>query len=821
MKHNRNNPGEAQPINDPAVRQLPELRSAEERLAEVEKKRKSAEQEGRRLRDDYEILDQKMKALKESFDRRKEELDKSFSDRKKEIEDDISVRKKELDELISGRKETIKCVDDEGNRLVSEIKSALYEVRESVRKSSEGFGGLYAEVVDAAKERLESALSETDKVITSLVNLNDAISNKSVEYVEESVNRRREAEKKISEWRENKLAQVDDDIIKARKENEDKKVALDQRNMELLLMKRSIESQKDALEAYIEKKVGETAGMIESNNMELRNQIDILYAELKRVNKEKEEYQYKYRKSEALVKTDLLDENRAIKEELEKIRAEMIQNELHASVITRADQYEKLKSDLEVASRRRDELEVEVAKFKSFEGLNTVLKEMVDKQADKIEEIKDMLDRLKDGEKSREYRMRPITKRVFTGKYTEFDNGNAVTELDWLDGIKNGIKSDGFEFSDRLIEAFHTCVKTAIWSPITVLAGVSGTGKSELPRLYSQYGGLLFMNTPVKPDWDSPSSMLGYYNALERRFEAKPILRAMYQMQEENGDFLKKLSLFLLDEMNLAHIELYFSDMLSKLEENRNKRESEAASIDIDLGAGIDSLPIKLTRNMLWIGTMNEDETTKGLSDKVVDRSNIIVFPRPKVLASRELKHNGSNAIRLLDRKIWVKWQREYLELCEKDGFHKAAEAYKKTIVRISECLEKGGRALGHRVWQSIEYYVAACPRVAEFGEKIDSDEAKKERDKAFAEAVAFKVMPKLRGIETEGKVRRDCLDAIKNIIDEKVPELSADYSNALAAPYGVFMWKSGEFLEDKKESVPDAEDSVPQDDGVKSKNAE
>lgn len=820
MKDDANKPKETRPADGPSVKLLQEARGAEERLAQAERKlaeaekiRELAEREGKRLRAENESIDKNIKALKESFeqqkktfDRRKEELDKSFSERKKEIDDDISVRKAELDALISGRKDAIKCINDEGTRLVSEIKSALSEVRESVRKSGEGLSELCASAVDVAQKRLESAVSETDKVITSLVRLNDEISKKSGEYVEESVNRRSEAARELLEWRENKFAQVDGEIRKAREENEAKKVLLEQREKELVFMKRSLESKENALNVYIDGKVRECVGKIESDNVELRNQIDVLFAELKKSNDEKADYEYKYRKSEASDKNQLLDENRAIKKELKEIRDKIIPKELQADVIAKAELYDGLKNDLEEALRRRDELEVEIAKLRGFEGLNTVLKDLADKQYDKIDELKDMLGQLKDGEKSREYRMKPITKHVFVGKYAEFDNTDGMTELAWLDGIKNGIKNEGFEFSDRLVEAFHTCVKTAIWSPITVLAGVSGTGKSELPRLYSQYGGLLFENTPVKPDWDSPSSMLGYYNALERRFEAKPILRAMYQMQEENSDFFKRLSLFLLDEMNLAHIELYFSDMLSKLEENRNKKESEAAQIDIDLGAGIDSLPIKLTRNMLWVGTMNEDETTKGLSDKVVDRSNIIVFPRPKVLASRSLKQKNNSEIRLLNRTIWVKWQRAYLELCKNEGFHKATEVYKykDTIVRISERLEKGGRALGHRVWQSIEHYVAACPRVAEFGGKIDSEDAKKEMDKAFAEAVAFKVMPKLRGIETEGKVRKDCLDAIKNIIDDDVKELSADYSNALNAPYGVFMWKSGEFLEDKSKDESD-----------------
>jgi len=875
MKHNANKPKVAQPVVNPVVKQSPEARSAEEKLAEVgkrlaeaekklaetERKRDSAEQEWQRLRDDCESLDQKMKTLKESFDKRKGELEENFSDRKKEIDEQISVRKAELDELISDRKETIKLINDEGARLVSDIKSALSEMRESAGKNGErfgelyvsaigdaeelmnrvnedgiriasalksaleevresagkcgaGFGELYAAAADAARERLVSAVSETDKVIASLAKLNDEISEKSGEYVEESVNRRREAEKELSEWRESKFAEVDGEIKKAREENEAKKVLLDRREEELVLMKRTLEGRESALSAYIEEKVGERVGLVVSDNEGLKRQIDDLYAELENANKEKAVFEHEWKKSEAFDINQLKDENRDILEKLMKMQDERIPEELRADIIAKAKQYEGLKNELTEAQERLYEFERENIRLKRLEGLNSFLKDLTDEQAEKIEELKDRVNQLKDAKLSQGYRMEPITKRVFTGKYPKLnEDGKEISEREWLDKIKDGIRDEGFEFSDRLVEAFHTCVKTAIWSPITVLAGVSGTGKSELPRLYSQYGGLLFVNTPVKPDWDSPSSMLGYYNALERRFEAKPILRAMCQMQEKDGGFLKKGALFLLDEMNLAHIELYFSDMLSKLEENRNKEGDGAAQIDIDLGAGVDSLPIKLTRNMLWVGTMNEDETTKGLSDKVVDRSNIIVFPRPKALASRSLRPKAGETYPLLDWTIWERWQNEYLKLREESEFRKVTEKYRKIIESISECLEKGGRALGHRVWQSIEHYIAACPRVADACRgKIDSEENEKKMDGAFAEAVAFKVMPKLRGIETEGKVKEDCLNAIKDIIGKEVPDLSADYENANNAPYGVFMWKSGGFLEAER----DENDDKPEDGGSK-----
>ena len=159
--------------------------------------------------------------------------------------------------------------------------------------------------------------------------------------------------------------------------------------------------------------------------------------------------------------------------------------------------------------------------------------------------------------------------------------------------------------------------------------------------------------------------------------------------------------MFLLDEMNLAYVELYFSDMLSKLEENRGRKSSDAVVYRVDLGADVKPLELKLTHNMFWVGTMNEDETTKSLSDKVIDRSNIIVFPRPKKLQSRKLDYRSCDK-GYLKLETWGKWNIEYSELVGSEKFDAKLEHYKDIVQRVSNELENGGRALGHRVWQSI-----------------------------------------------------------------------------------------------------------------------
>ena len=209
------------------------------------------------------------------------------------------------------------------------------------------------------------------------------------------------------------------------------------------------------------------------------------------------------------------------------------------------------------------------------------------------------------------------------------------TELEWLNGLESSFKEAGFRFHPRILKAFHTSLKVSEWSPLTILAGVSGTGKSELPKLYSRHGGIFFHSLPVMPNWDSQESMLGYFNSIDNRFDAQPVLRLLDQSQRptEDGDGLSEhLVMVLLDELNLAHPELYFAEFLSKLETRRGEKVLDVPSIEVKLGSGMEPHQIPLGRNVLWVGTMNQDETTKSLSDKVLDRSIIVPFPRPRQL---------------------------------------------------------------------------------------------------------------------------------------------------------------------------------------------
>lgn len=398
-------------------------------------------------------------------------------------------------------------------------------------------------------------------------------------------------------------------------------------------------------------------------------------------------------------------------------------------------------------------------------------------------------------------------------------NESVEQEMKWFNDVSKKIKEYGLEFNPRILKAFHTALKTAEWSPLAVLAGVSGTGKSELPQLYAKFGGINCLNVPVQPNWDSQEAMLGYYNTVSSKFEAQPLLQYLVQTQTANCEKNEKheeykcslkeqMNIVLLDEMNLAHIEQYFAEFLSKLEERRGKKEedSQFPALAVKLG-GTDAYPLPMGRNVLWIGTMNQDETTKSLSDKVLDRGIVINFPRPDEFKRRlNLNRNVKPEERYLSVETWNSWK---LILNDQQVVEteKIITPYKELVEEINKSISNIGRAIGHRVWQSIENYIWNYPDVRkEFicrpKDLSDEDfikEISKKIDPAFEDQLVQKIMPKLRGIETRGESKK-CLDEIRTSIETfknlgHSVNIAKDFDNAIKFGDGQFLWVTSEYL--------------------------
>jgi 5-methylcytosine-specific restriction endonuclease McrBC GTP-binding regulatory subunit McrB len=219
--------------------------------------------------------------------------------------------------------------------------------------------------------------------------------------------------------------------------------------------------------------------------------------------------------------------------------------------------------------------------------------------------------------------------------------------------------------------------------------------------------------------------------------------------------------LVLLDEMNLARVEYYFSEFLSRLEgrpspqnsEDRSQRQSAEIEIDVRR-SGTQSQRVYPGHNILFVGTMNEDESTLALSDKVLDRANVMRFPMPQTLNSNvpggELHPSTSH----LPRGVWFSWIRKIADMDDADRLH--AE---EVVRAINSIMAELGRPFGHRMNQSILHYAANYPGARN----------RTRLDQALGDQIEQRILPKLRGVDVENNRRtlQQLADVARNNIND------------------------------------------------------
>ena len=183
--------------------------------------------------------------------------------------------------------------------------------------------------------------------------------------------------------------------------------------------------------------------------------------------------------------------------------------------------------------------------------------------------------------------------------------------------VVSAIAAAGFYFEPWQIAAYITALRT---KPFVILAGVSGTGKSKLPVLVAENTGGQHRLLPVRPDWTDSSDVLGYCD-LRGNFRPGPLLEyARLASSQRDKHFV-----CILDEMNLARVEQYFAEVLSRIEDRRLMAEGGYASgplVSIALQEGDAAwAQLGLPPNLAIVGTVNMDESTYGFSRKVLDRA--------------------------------------------------------------------------------------------------------------------------------------------------------------------------------------------------------
>lgn len=384
-------------------------------------------------------------------------------------------------------------------------------------------------------------------------------------------------------------------------------------------------------------------------------------------------------------------------------------------------------------------------------------------------------------------------------------------------------------YKRSVLEDFFALVKT---HDLIILAGDSGSGKTNLVKSFAKAVGGKSVIVPVKPNWTSAEDLLGYYNPLENKYLSTKFLDALIEAQQ-NPDIPYFICL---DEMNLARVEYYFADFLSLLEERDEQPEIQLFSssegevlaselknfillvnetsqkLDNDNFSGFvdimkdekfnsklhelcgfkegDSLlkyhsylkkmlnsfintpsSIKLPKNVRIIGAINVDETTHYLSPKILDRAHIMKFGSPLLADWSEIEEE----IQDFDLDISQPINFTVSELGERKPypeFDSSSELVQKLIYLVRNYLDPLGIEFGLRtIRQALGYYEAYSA--------FSTDETV-----VLNNIILHKVLPKLL-FDGEKQVdastqRKDILISLNQYLENNLVSLDNKYDSSL-----------------------------------------
>jgi len=179
------------------------------------------------------------------------------------------------------------------------------------------------------------------------------------------------------------------------------------------------------------------------------------------------------------------------------------------------------------------------------------------------------------------------------------------------------IADRGFIYEPWQIAQYITAIRT---KPFVILAGITGIGKSKLPALIAEATGGVSKIIPVRPDWTDSAEVLGYTN-IAGDFRPGPVLEIAHDAAANRDQFWTCI----MDEMNLARVEHYFAEFLSKIEDRRRHDNGGYRTPPL-LGQTLKETDAEWTdvgipENLAMVGTVNMDESTQEFSRKVLDRA--------------------------------------------------------------------------------------------------------------------------------------------------------------------------------------------------------
>ena len=306
------------------------------------------------------------------------------------------------------------------------------------------------------------------------------------------------------------------------------------------------------------------------------------------------------------------------------------------------------------------------------------------------------------------------------------------------------------DFDPLDIRRLYVSLKTR---PFVILAGLTGSGKSSLTRTYAEAFGASgpngrFRRIAVRPDWIDQTEVLGFVNPISERFVPGWLAETVRDCEREPD----RLHFVLLDEMNLAPVEQYLAEWLSAIEEARSG--SEDVQMPLYSSAmtpkNADEWPhsLRFPDNLIIVGTVNVDETTRPLSERVLDRANVLLLNVE--VSERHHNPNGQTPA------PWHVGVAEWRKVCTTEP----SDSHHDFLIEIADILRQASIGVGLRAHLELERFVANAEGI------LDDDSA-------LDWGIVQRIIPKIRGF------KRHLAESLKELLEE-FDNVGADQSASI-----------------------------------------
>jgi hypothetical protein len=565
-------------------------------------------------------------------------VEKVLEKRKSEYEKKLEELKKDKAELEKEKEENKKLKDELKERL-DKYDKELKEINE-LRVDGGWSSVIDKKLLDSYEEKLKEQeqvlldkISELDKKHNDYISVLAELETKKLDLEKEFQTNISEEKERLKKEFQNKFNSKEKELDELSKELEKKKREIGKKQKQLDYDIEDFNDEKKYLTEKARKKVQDEIEDLKEKIQNLKDKNEALNNEVKKL-REELKYLGEYNAK------DIVEELRAKEKEIFELR-EKIETSQDILKVDELKRLQKEKNDwqnklqevnaqLNEYKTRYENQKLQIGEKERLEFEKEELEQRIKLQQTALEELKEEVNELT---RQTEDKITFVSCSEMDDKYklpSETLIQNKIGK-GWIKDIQQAIAQvteNKLYYDENTIRSF---IAGLSMSRFTILQGISGTGKTSLPKAFAKAIGGNFGIVEVQSGWKDRQDLIGYYNTFEKKYYEGKFLKLLYMAGTPK--YKDKPFFIILDEMNLSHPEHYFADMLSIMEETNPEKQiltisdkvKDTPKLMFELEEG--GIGLKIPDNVWFIGTANHDETTLQFAPKTYDRANVLEMP--------------------------------------------------------------------------------------------------------------------------------------------------------------------------------------------------